>query len=72
MTKNWKISNAKSCGEIADPSHGLDIYQNNAENQNQHKKGLPPPFNAPPGRVGMEAANELFLFFKPRPEGRGR
>ncbi|RLB27705.1 MAG: hypothetical protein DRG66_04985 [Deltaproteobacteria bacterium] len=47
MTKNWKISNAKSCGEIADPSHGLDIYQNNAENQNQHKKGLPPPFNAP-------------------------
>jgi len=34
--------------------------------------GLPPPFNAPPGRVGMEAANELFPFFKPRPEGRGR
>jgi len=33
---------------------------------------LPPPFNAPPGRVGMEAANELFPFFKPRPEGRGR
>jgi len=44
MTKNWNISNAKSRGEIADPSHGLDIYQNNAENQNQHKKGLPFPF----------------------------
>jgi len=32
---------------------------------------LPPPFNASPGRVGMEAANELFLFFKTRPEGGG-
>jgi hypothetical protein len=29
-------------------------------------------YNAPPGRVGMEAANELFPFFKARPEGRGR
>jgi hypothetical protein len=35
-------------------------------------RNLPPPFNAPPGRVGMEATNELIPFFKPRPEGRGR
>ena len=35
------------------------------------KKIFTPPFNAPPGRVGMEAVIELFPFFKPRPEGRG-
>ena len=30
---------------------------------------LPPPFNAPPGRVGMEEAIELFSFF-PAPSRR--
>ena len=34
-------------------------------------KNLPRPFNASPGSVGMEAAIELFPFFKPCPEGRG-
>ena len=31
---------------------------------------LPPPFNAPPGKVEIEAANESFPFFKTSPEGR--
>lgn len=61
MTKNWNISNAKSRGEMADPSHGLDIYQNNAENQNQHKKGLLFPFLSVIFLFGL--LFEIFLYF---------
>jgi len=71
--KNYRIE--PLCNQVWARDFDIRIYQIYIVNNNAidfFKIVLPPPFNGPPGRVGMEAANESFPFFKPRPEGRGR
>jgi len=61
MTKNGKISNTKSCDEIDDPFYRPGTCQNNAKNQNQHKKGLLFPFLSVIFLFGL--LFEIFLYF---------